>query len=141
MNLQVIAITAATQNSRTTDPPFLEMTVGSEVKSLQLQMMSGNEFQRGKGDVWNFDMAEFGFSQSCIEVGDVDGLALVEGGTDGWKIASVVTLVTDDDGQVSLLSSDTGADRWIDGNGGEERRRFDLTLYNKMTCWLSYSQD
>ena len=126
----VIAITGTTQNSQTVHPPFLEMTVDSETQRIQLPTVTGDEFQRGRGDLWTFDIAEFGFSDTCIEVEDVEGLAVVEGGTDGWLIASIVTQVLNDDGEYEVLSSDLGADRWIDGNGGEQRKRFDLTLNN-----------
>ena len=124
----MIAITGDTQNSFTRHPPFLEMTIGVETGSVQLQPVNGDEFERGRGAVWTFNTADFGFTDRCIEVDDVDGLAVLEGGTDGWNIATIVTQVLDDDGDFSVLSSDIGVDRWIDGNGGEERKRFDLTL-------------
>ena len=49
---------------------------------------------------------------------------------DGWLINSLVTFLLDDEGLFSLLSSDidVDVDVWIDGNGGEERQRCDLTL-------------
>ena len=95
---------------------------------VQLPVETGQEFQRGKGDIWIFNMADFGFSQECIELWDIERASVVEGGNDGWQIASIVTTTLDDDGEYSVLSSDIGVDRWIDGNGPEERRRFDLTL-------------
>jgi hypothetical protein len=129
LELTVLAVTGDTEYSFTAHPPILEMIVGDEVGSVQLLPATGDEFQRGGGDLWRFKIAEFGFTQECIEVDDVDGLALLPGGTDGWKIESIVTQVLTDDRENRVLSSDIGVDRWIDGNGGEERRRFDLTLY------------
>ena len=124
----VMAFTTNTMNSLTTDPPFLELTVAGETEAIQLTTETGREFQRGQGDMWAFDIDDFGFNQECLEADDVEGVALVEGGTDGWHIASIMTLVLDTDGEYLVLTSDIGIDRWIDGNGSQDIRRLELTL-------------
>ena len=123
-----MAFTGDSPNSRTSDQHLLELTVAGEVRQVALPVVTGLEFQRNKGDKWAFALGDFGFTETCIGNWDVDGIAIVEDGTDGWLINSVVTLLQDDDGYVSLLSSDIDVDAWIDGNGGEERKRFDLTI-------------
>jgi hypothetical protein len=126
--LYVMAFTDDTKNSQTRHPPFMELTVGGEAQLAQLPAVTGREFQQGKGDLWAIDIIDFGFTDSCINKQDIDGVAVVEGGTDGWKIDSIVTFVRDVDGEFELLSTDIGVNRWIDGNFGPERERFDLSL-------------
>ena len=126
--LVVMAFTGGSTNALTNDPPSVELTVGGEVSSVTLPTLSGNEFQQNKGDMWYLDLNDFGFTDTCIRQWDVDGIAIVEGGTDGWLIESIVTFLQDKEGEFSLLSSDIGVNAWIDGNGGAERRRVDLTI-------------
>ena len=121
-----MAFTGGSEFALTNDPPYIELTVGDEVRAVQLPIVTGLEFQINKGDIWAIDLAQFGFTDTCIKQLDVDGIAVLEGGTDGWLINSIVTFLRDDDGSYSLLSSDI--DVWIDGNGGEGQQRFDLTL-------------
>ena len=124
----VMAFTGGSTNALTTDPPSVELIVGNEVRSVTLPTVTGLEYQRNKGDIWAINMADFGFTDTCIRQGDIDGIAIVEGGTDGWLIDSIVIILQDEDGLFSLLSSEIGVNTWIDGNGGQERRRLDLNL-------------
>ena len=124
----VMAFTGGSTNALTTDPPSVELRVGNEVRSVTLPTVTGLEYQRNKGDIWAINMTEFGFTDTCIRQGDIDGIAIVEGGTDGWLIDSIVIILQDEDGLFSLLSSEIGVNTWIDGNGGQERRRLDLNL-------------
>ena len=128
VRLYVLAFTGENQNSVTSDPPYIELRVGGEVGAVQLPLVTGLEFERNKGDLWELYLAQFEFTDTCIKQRDIDGVAVVEGGTDGWQIGSIATLLQDEDGSFALLSNDIGVDVWIDGNGGEETRRFDLTL-------------
>jgi hypothetical protein len=128
VQLYVMAFTGGSEFALTNDPPYIELTVGDETIAVQLPIVTGLEFQIFKGDIWVIDLAQFGFTDACITQWDVDGIAVLEGGTDGWLINSIVTFLLDDDGSYSLLSSDIDVDVWIDGNSGEEQQRFDLTL-------------
>lgn len=123
-----MAFTGGSQNALTNHPPFIELIVEGEIGLVQLPEVTGLEFQNDKGDLWAINLGEFGLSTTCIRQRDIEGIAVVEGGTDGWLIDSIVTFLLDVDGNFSLLSSDIDVDRWIDGNGGEERKRFDLTI-------------
>ena len=124
----MMAFTGGTQNALTNHPPFIQLTVGGEIGMVQLPEVTGLEFQNDKGDLWAIDLNDFGLSSACIRQRDIEGIAVVEGGTDGWLIDSIVTFLLDEDGNFTLLSRDIDVDRWIDGNGGDERKRFDLTL-------------
>lgn len=128
LQLYVMAYTGGSINALTKHPPFIELTVGGKVGLVQLQIVTGLEFALNKGDMWTIDLTDFGFTDKCIRKRDVDRIAVVEGGTDGWLIDTIVTFLLDEDGSFSLLSSDIDVDVWIDGNSGEERKRFDLTL-------------
>ena len=122
-----MAYTGRNRNAFTTDTPDVELQVGEEIKSVILPELPGEEFIANKGDLWRIDLADFGFTDTCVTKGDVQRITLVEGGNDGWLIDSVVTFLRTED-SFTLLSSDIDVNRWIDGNGGSELERFNLTI-------------
>ena len=105
----------------------MELQVGEEIKSVTLPELPGEEFVTNKGDLWRINLSDFGFTDTCITKGDVQRITLVEGGNDGWLIDSVVTFLRTED-SFTLLSSDIDVSRWIDGNGGSELERFNLSI-------------
>lgn len=123
-----MAFTGDSPNAQTTDQHYIELTMRGEVRAVELPLVTGLEFQRNKGDIWALDLIDFGFTESCILQEDVEGIAIVESGTDGWLINSVVTMLQDEYDSFSLLSTDIGVNKWIDGNGPEEIKRLDLSI-------------
>ena len=119
-----MAFTGGTPNSHSTNTALIELIVDGEIRQTSLPAPPD---QRNKGDIWKIDLAEFGFSEMCIKTWDVEGIAVVEDGYDGWLIDSIVTFLRNDGG-FSLLSSDIDAFRWVDRNSGTDNMRFDLTL-------------
>ena len=106
---------------------MVELQVGDEVNEIFLPDLAGDEFVANKGDLWRINLSDFGFTDTCITKGDVQRITLVEGGNDGWLIDSVVTFLRTED-SFTLLSSDIDVSRWIDGNGGSELERFNLSI-------------
>lgn len=70
----------------------------------------------------------FGFTDDCITIEEIQGVAIISKSNDGWNIDSIVTLVSDSSGGVQVLTHDLDLDRWIDGNGPSSQQRFNLTF-------------
>ena len=124
-----MAFTDEATNSFTSDFPTIELTVDEETQSVQLPGLEGLSFTINKGDLFTIELSDFGFEADCIKKWDVDEVAVVAGGTDGWLIDSIVTFLrAEEDASFTLLTSDIAVDQWIDGNGGPSQRRLDLTI-------------
>ena len=124
-----MAFTDEATNSFTSDFPTIELTVDEETQSVQLPGLEGLSFTSNKGDLFTIELSDFGFEADCIKKWDVDEVAVVAGGTDGWLIDSIVTFLrAEEDASFTLLTSDIAVDQWIDGNGGPSQRRLDLTI-------------
>ena len=74
------------------------------------------------------NFTDFHFPDTCITIGDIRKVFIIEGSTDGWNIDSITTLVKDSLGGIQLLTRDLDVNRWVDGDSDYTRRRFELTL-------------
>ena len=127
--LYIMAFTDGNTYAYTRNYPFIELTVDGETQSVQLPGLEEFTFKRNKGDLFKIELSDFNFVADCIQKRDVDKVAVVAGGTDGWLIDSIVTFLrAEEDDSFTLLSSDIDVDQWIDGNGGDSQRRLDLTI-------------
>ena len=87
-----------------------------------------DDFSRNKGDLWKLDLeADFGFT-GCITVDDIERISILHGSNDGWNIESIVTFAVVDKRSWELISSDFNIFQWIDGDFGEDRKEFTLSL-------------
>ena len=87
----------------------------------------GDDYEPHKGDIWTYEMSTF-FPRRCVRIGDINEVAVSYGGNDGWNIETIVTLVKDSDDKYQLLTGDFSVNRWIDGDGAVQHRRFMLTF-------------
>ena len=103
------------------------MTVGEKTGKVAF---SGHkkDMARNKAGIWNFDISDFKFDTCISKLSQISEVTIVNGGNDGWNIASVVTMVGAGK-TLNVLSSDIYVNRWIDGNEGVSRLQFPLTLY------------
>lgn len=122
-----MAFTSGNKYAFTRNPPIVELRAGGEARGMVLPDLPGETFIANKGDLWRISLSDFGFTDTCITKGDVDDIALLETGTDGWHIDSIVTFLRAGD-SFTLLSSDIDVYRWIDGNQGKEFKRFSLSI-------------
>ena len=107
---------------------IIEIQANGKVQNRLLYDRPGDDMHKNKGDLWKINFSDFGFTSDCITIGDISGASIVAKGNDGWNIESIVTLVKGTDGGVKLLTQDLDVFRWIDGDGPQKERRFDLTL-------------
>ena len=71
-----------------------------------------------KGDMWKIPIkAGFGF-RSCITKCSIRQVNLKEGGSDGWNIESIMTLLYT--GKYEILTANFHVNRWIDKNDGHQ---------------------
>ena len=81
-----------------------------------------------KGDLWKINITDFHFTNSCMRIGDIQRVYVIETNDDGWNIDSIVTMVKDSSGGIGTLTQNLDINRWVDGNDGAlTRRRFELT--------------
>ena len=127
-SLYILAFTSGLKNAGSDDSAYVEMRLKSgETRLVRLYNRPGDDYAKYKGDLWKISLSSFGFNDKCITRSDIDNLALVEGGHDGWNIESVVTFLKRSS-YYRLLSRDFNVYRWLDGNGQLSHLRFDLTL-------------
>ena len=81
--------------------------------------------RKNKGDLWKVSFSSFGFS--CVKIGQIANVAIIESSNDGWNIESIATFVKGSGGGFQVLTQDFDVYRWIDGDGDSSHRRFDLT--------------
>ena len=81
-----------------------------------------------KGDLWKLSIKEdFGFS-GCTTKKDIQGIAILAGGNDGWHIDSIVTYVAVNEHNWELSSVDLDVNRWVDGDSSSKDKRLTLNL-------------
>ena len=105
----------------------VEIMAAGDVRRMDLYNREGNDYSRNKGDLWKYDIANFDFPSSCVTISNIERVSINESSTDAWNIASIVTLVGAD-GSFKVLTKDLNVNRWIDGNGEDTRRSFELTF-------------
>ena len=84
--------------------------------------------QQHRGDLWKIAFSNFHFTDTCITIGEIRTVSIIERNDDGWNIDSIVTLVKDADGGIQTLTQDLDAFRWTTGDADQPRRRFGFTF-------------
>ena len=73
-------------------------------------------------------MTSFHFTDSCITIGEISRVSIVERSDDGWIIDSIVTMAKDADGGIQILTQDLDVNRLVDDDGRNPLNwRFELT--------------
>ena len=114
-------------NAGTVAGHAVEVRRPRETRSVRLYDRPGDDYLSNKGDLWKLPISDFQFTDDCITVSSLKGIAITERSTDGWNIESVVTFVRSGS-DYQLFSEDFEANRWIDQDGDVTSRRFDFTL-------------
>ena len=131
-DLYVLAFTADVHDAGVGDlyPHDIEVETGSpnQIRRIQLHGSWGNQYTRGKGDLFKYKMNAFGFSGDCIKFQYIKRVSIMAGSNDGWNIDSITTHVRGaENGKFRELTIDMDVHRWVDGNGDDNQKRFDLT--------------
>ena len=122
-----MAFTHGDVNSQAEDNHELVMRIAGETRHIVLPELHHGSFDRYEGDFWKFNLTDFYFTHSCIRLGNIESIALKERGNDGWRIDSIVTFFKAGS-SYQLATMDINANRWVDGDGSPNGRRFELNL-------------
>ena len=126
--LYVVAFTSDVHEGSTSAAEHsIELHASGQVRSLRLYNRPGVDTLAHKGDLWEYPISRFHFTDNCIRIGEIRSVSIIESGSNGWNIESIVTLVRDSYGGVGLLTQDFHVNRWIDSNRHFTHRRFQLT--------------
>ena len=121
-----MAFTSGVPNAGSDDNHGIQLQVHGQVQNLLLFDRPGDDALENKGDLWRFQISSFNFADSCITIGEIEGVAIIERSSDGWNIESIVTVVRDSLGGVGVLTHDFHVNRWVDDQ--DSRRHFPLTI-------------
>ena len=105
----------------------VELRTARETRSVRLYDRPGDDYLSHKGDLWKIAISNFKFTNLCITVPELQGIAITERSNDGWHIDSIATFLKTGS-KYLLFSKDFDVNRWIDGNSHFSRLRFDLTV-------------
>ncbi len=90
----------------------------------------GNDYSKNKGDLWAFDLqSDFGFSDCFCYERDVSNITLTPGGTDGWNIQTIFTILKIGN-EYTVLSADVNVNKWLDGDRTADDLYFKLSMTN-----------
>ena len=123
----VIAQTSGEKYADTDDSPYLHLTLteGRGGGSAQFPDNPGDDMERNKEDTWEISIGSFGFSQ-CLTKSDISTVYLTPGGSDGWKIYWIRTMVVSGYGSQELTYN--FLNRWLDADEHYSHRLIHLTL-------------
>ena len=90
----MLAFTHDEKNSGTDKIPYLnvEFTTGDSVR-VEFPNYNYDEIKRHYGDFFRFALSGHLGRTDCITKDSIDAITIISGGTDGWKIASVFTML------------------------------------------------
>ena len=126
--LYVIALTSDAKHGGADSSHQIELQITGTTKTTTLPNLPGDDYSTSKGDPWKLNIKDhFGLS-GCITKNDIKGIAILSGSDDGWHIDSIVTYVAVNMHYWELSSLDFGANRWVDGNSSDYKKRFELNL-------------
>ena len=87
---------------------------------MRLYDLPGNEFERAKGDLWEFEVDDFEFSEPCVSTAAITHVTIKPDTSDGdgIYIKDVFTWVRS--GAASeMLTADYDINAWLDGDTPE----------------------
>ena len=124
--LYLMAFTSSIDHAQSGGDFSLEVRVKGATHKLTLPALPGGTKLNGKGDLWKFNMSQFGFESPCIHVDEIEEIAIEEDTNDGWIVDSVASFISDGDGNFQLATVDMDVVEWIDGDRGAAYTRYEL---------------
>ena len=125
--LYVMAHTSGVSNGGSDSGHQIELRITGDTKVISLRNHPGDDYDKSKVYMWGFNIKE-DFGLSCVKIDDIKGIAILSGSNDGWNIDSIVTYIAVNAYHTELSSVDFVANRWIDDDSSDDRKRFELNL-------------
>lgn len=123
-----MAFTSGLQNAGADDHHAVVLRAAGHCRHQLLYDLPGDDYSSLEGDLWKYTISSFGFPSSCVTLDDVSEISIIEHNNDGWNIDSIATFFIDENGARYPASVDLDVNRWVDGDGSQENKRFELTL-------------
>ena len=102
----------------------IELTT-REVIDVDLYNRPGDDMYPNKGDLWHFTISLLGYM--CITKYDIKEIIIHNGGSDGWNIESIVTILRSGS-SYEVLTANMYVNCWVDSNQGDEELQYRLSL-------------
>lgn len=126
-SLYVIAFTSGVPSGGADAGHSVELRTATESRTVRLYNRPGDDYDSHKGDLWKIPISSFHFTDACVTIPELRGIAITEHSNDGWHIESIVTFLRAGS-MYQLYTEDFEANRWIDGDSHYSRTRFDLNV-------------
>lgn len=124
--LYIMAFTSGLENAESDTSHSIEVQIiNGDVHRIQLYDRPGDDYAFYKGDLWKI---AFYFTVECIRLSEIQRVSIIESGNDNWNIDSIITLVRDSANRSVVLTQDINVNCWIDSNGADSFRHFELTF-------------
>ena len=94
----------------------------------RLPLKGAGDKRRNRSFMWTINIKDFNLADKCISREEIKNVAIVATGVDGWNIATITTFLEDAFENMHFLTEDINVFRWIDADGDDRRRTFDLTF-------------
>ena len=122
----MMAFTTGNQYAGSDNSPSIKLDLTNhDDDDVTLPDNKGDDMLENKGDLWKIPISHFSFNRQCLTKDDVIKVTLINGGNDGWQIASVITMLCYGD-NCDLLTANLGVNRWLDGDQNYQDREFTL---------------
>ena len=133
-HIYVMGFTSGSKHAGSDDHPYLIIDLNNhEHGSARFPNRPGNDMLENKGDFWRFSLkSDLKFRKSCITKADIKKVIVQNGGKDGWKIESIVTILRSG-WYYTVVTADISLNKFVDGNpsGKHSFRQITLTkTYN-----------
>jgi len=122
-----MAFTSGKSNAGTDDRKCIQLVVDGQPKLKTLPNLKGNDYQSNKGDLWKLSLKDFFGFTNCTKARDIEEISIVNAGSNGWNIDSIVTFAVHDKHTYQLSSVNLDVFRWVDSDNAYEKV-FPLTL-------------
>ena len=125
--LYIFAFTSGRADANSYEPHRVEVKTSEQTKVITLPNLPGESYKENKGDLWKLEFyLDLGFTE-CVNLKNIQHVAIEAGSKDGWNIDSILTYVSviKRNDNFRQLTQDINAFKWVDDKAS--RKRFVLT--------------
>ena len=113
-HLYVMAFTSGSGDAGSDSSPYLYVYINNKEYFAIFYDRPGDDMSTNKGDFWIFSLiTDLGLPDSCITKDDIQYIYIHNGGTNGWKIESVTTILAAGT-QYTVVTADIHLNKWLD---------------------------
>lgn len=125
--MYIIAFTSGWSRADSDSDHVAAIRVRGTTYKTVLPNRPGDDYQKHKGDLWKLNLRSQFRISGCVKPANVNYIAIEEGGNDAWNIESIVTVFHYSQYNNELATADFDIYQWIDGDGSDSHRHYELT--------------